>query len=136
MGVEVAVGAVIGGALLGAAGSISAGNAAASEARTNAALAEMEAAENERRSRRESSALIGRSRAVAAAQGTTLEGSPMLIIEDTAAEAEIEALHVRKGGSLRAAAFGQQAKAAQTTGLFNAGASLLGGAATAIGFTL
>ena len=136
MAVGAAIGLGVAGGLLGAAGSISAGNAASAAASQNAALAKLEARENERRSRRDTSALIGRSRAVAAAQGTTLEGSPMMIIEDTAAEAELEALHIRKGGSARASAFAAQAKAAKTSGLFGAGTSLLGGAATAIGFTL
>lgn len=115
--------------VIGAAGSISAGNAQEQAASQNAALARLEAAENARRARRDTSALMGRQRAVTAFQGTTEEGSPLLIFEDTAREAEIEVRHILAGGSARARAFEQQGSAAQVAGLFDAGSTILGGAA-------
>lgn len=136
MGIEVAIGLAIGASVLGAAGSIQEGNAAASASRWNAHMARLEAEENERRSRRESDMLVGRQRAATASQGTTLEGSPMMIVKDTVAEAEIEALHIRSGGSARVAAYQKQGDAAQFAGMLGAGSSLLQGAGKAMGYTI
>lgn len=124
-----ATGALIAGTVISAAGSISAGNAQKKAAQQNAALARMEAAENARRSRRDTDALMGRQRVATAQQGTTAEGSPLLIFEDTAREAEIEVRHILAGGSARAQAFQEQGRAARTAGLFSAGSTILGGAA-------
>lgn len=124
-----ATGALIAGTVISAAGSIAAGNAQSRAAGQNAALARLEAEENARRAKRETDALQGRQRAVTAFQGTTTEGSPLLIFEDTAREAEIEVRHILAGGSARARAFEQQGTAAQVAGLFDAGSTILGGAA-------
>lgn len=136
MAISTAVAFTVGAAAVSAYGQIQAGQAAQDAANTNAALARMNAAEAERVSRRQSEQLIGSSRAAAAAQGTTLEGSPMMIINDAAAEAEIEALHLRKGGEYQAAAYQKQGSAAKTAAYFQAGSTLLGGAAKAVGYAL
>ena len=75
---------------------------------------------------------LGRQRAVTAAQGTTMEGSPLMVLEDAAAEAELEALHIRQGGQARAGALIKQGKTAQATANMQAGQTLLGGVASAI----
>lgn len=120
------------GSVVSAAGSISAGNAQKKAAQQNAALARMQAEEDARRSRRQSNALMGRQRAVVAASGTTMEGSPLLIVQDTAAEAETEIRHILRGGAARASAYQQAGGAAAQAGLIDAGSTLLSGVGRAL----
>ena len=127
--------AVVGAAALSAYGSAQAASAAKKAGISNALSEQAQAKEDERRSRRESALLIGRQRAITAAQGTTLEGSPLLVIEDTAAEAEIEALHIREGGTARAGAALRAGSAASTAMRFQATSTLLGGIGQAFGMT-
>lgn len=68
----------------------------------NARVAQMEATINENRLRREQIRRQARLRASIAGRGITLEGSPLEIMADSAAEAEEEALLVRYMGSQRA----------------------------------
>ena len=117
---------------LGAVSQINAGNAAERAAAVSAAQARKLARERERISRRESAFMLGRQRAVTAAQGTTMEGSPLMVLEDAAAEAELEALHIREGGQARAAALIREGKAAQSASLLNAATTLLGGVGAAL----
>lgn len=119
--------AIIIGSVVSAAGSIAAGNAEKKAAQQNVVLARMQAEEDARRSARQSSALMGRQRAVVAASGTTLEGSPLLLSQDTAREAEIEFQHIRRGGAARADAYDRAGDAAARAGFIDAGATLLGG---------
>ena len=65
------------------------------------------------------------------------EGSPLLVSEDFAGEAELQALRLRSGGELRATRLEQSAQLqrlkgrnAQTGGFLRAGSSLLSGAGT------
>jgi len=124
--------AIVVGSVISAAGSISAGKAEKKAAEQNAALARMQAEEDARLSRRQSDALMGRQRAVIAASGTTMEGSPLLIVQDTAREAEIEVRHILRGGAARASAYQQAGSAAAQAGFFDAGSTLLGGIGTAL----
>lgn len=123
--------ATIGSAVLGAVSSVNAGAAAKRAAAVAAAQERKLARERERVSRRGSALLLGHQRAVTAAQGSTMEGSPLMVLEDTAAEAELEALHIREGGEANAAALIKQGKAAQTAGYMDAGSTLLSGVASA-----
>lgn len=127
-----ATGALIAGTVISAAGSISSGDAQKQAAQQNAALARMEAEENARRAKRDTDALRGRQRLATAFQGTTSEGSPLLIYEDTAREADIEVRHILAGGSMRAQAYIDAGNAAQTAGYFDAASTILGGAYTAL----
>ncbi|MDH3231769.1 MAG: hypothetical protein OEN55_18415 [Alphaproteobacteria bacterium] len=120
------------GTVVSTAGSIAAGNAQKKAAQQNAAFARMQAEEDARRSRRQSDALLGRQRAVVAASGTTMEGSPLLIVQDAAAEAETEIRHILRGGAAQAGAYRQAGSAAAQAGFIDAGATLLGGAARAL----
>jgi hypothetical protein len=122
------------GSVVGAAGSISAGNAQKKTAQQNAALARMQAEDDARRSRRQSDMLMGRQRAVVAASGTTMEGSPLLIVQDTAAEAETEIRHILRGGEVRANAYQQAGSAAAQAGFIDAGSTLLSGVGRALSF--
>ena len=129
----VAAAVTVGAAALGAVSSANAGKAAKRAAAAGAAQERKLALERERMSRRESALLLGRQRAVAAAQGSTMEGSPLMVLEDTAAEAELEALHIREGGAARAGALTKQGKNAQTAGYMRAGDTLLTGVSNALG---
>ena len=122
-----ATGAIIAGTVISAAGTISAGNAQKKAQQQNAALVRVQAEEDARRSRRQSEALMGRQRAVVAASGTTLEGSPLLIMQDTAAEAETEIRHILRGGQARASAYQRAGSAAAQAGFIDAGSTLLSG---------
>lgn len=124
----------IGVAALGAVSQANAGKAAKRAAAHSAAQERKLARERERVSRRESDLVRGRQRAVTAAQGTTMEGSPLMLLEDAAAEAELEALHIREGGEARAGALIKQGRAAQSAGYMQAGDTLLAGAARALSY--
>lgn len=130
----VAAVAAIGSAALGAVSQANAGKAAKRAAAHSAAQERKLARERERVSRRESDLVLGRQRAVTAAQGTTMEGSPLMVLEDAAAEAELEALHIREGGEARAGALIKQGRAAQSAGYMQAGDTLLTGAARALSY--
>ena len=119
--------AIIVGSVINAAGSISGGKSEKKAAQQNAALARMQAEEDARRSRRQTDALMGRQRAVVAASGTTMEGSPLLIVQDTAREAEIEVRHILRGGAMQARAYQQAGAAAAQAGFVDAGSTLLSG---------
>ena len=128
------VGAVvaIGSAALGAVSQANAGKSAKRWAAVSAAQERKLAAERERISRRESALMLGRQRAVAAAQGTTMEGSPLMVLEDAAAEAELEALHIREGGEASAGAELKKGRNAQSAAFMNAGDTLLTGVSKAL----
>lgn len=120
------------GSVVSAAGSISAGKAQKKAARQNALMARIQAEEDARLSRRQSAALMGRQRAIVAFSGTTMEGSPLLIAEDTGAEAETEARHILQGGEARASAYVKAGNAAARAGYIDAGATLLSGVSKAL----
>ena len=92
----------------------------------------MQAEEDARRSRRQSDALLGRQRAIVAYSGTTMEGSPVLIAEDTGAEAETEARHILQGGQAQASAYLKAGSAAARAGYLDAGSTLLSGVGRAL----
>ena len=123
-------------------GAISQGVAAQQAAEFNAAIARQNAEIERQRAtlqeeteRRRSRALLGAQRATFAKAGVTLEGTPLLVQQETAAEAELDARIIRHGGQLnvarelaraRAERFG--GRAALSAGLFRAGTTLLTGA--------
>lgn len=131
----------VGGTLVGAAGAISSGVAAQQAAEFDAAIARQRAeierqrgALEEQSERRRSRAILGAQRAAFSRAGVTLEGTPLLVQEETAAEAELDALTVRFGGQLNAARELARARAerfggraALSAGLFRAGSTLLTG---------
>jgi len=111
-------------------------NAAVSE--RDALAARQKAGFDEAAHRRRTRKFLGKQRALYGKSGVTFEGSPLLVMEETAAEAELDALAIRYGGEIEAGrhlslaelerARGKQAKRA---GYLGAGTSLLtGGAAT------
>jgi hypothetical protein len=127
-------------AALSAAGTMAQGAAANKTAkyqaeimRQNADITRQRAAVEEDKYRRQTAKLLGRQRALFANSGVSLEGSPLLAQEDTAANAELEALTIKHSGDLDAAAQLNDAmltrlkgRNALIGGVTGAGESLLG----------
>ena len=136
-----------GGNLLAGFGSLIEGEAAyeaskleAKQLRANAVLAEEEAKVNESRQRRMSYKMLSSARAAVGASGITIEGSPMDVLEESAAQAELDALLIRHGGAVKAATYRNQArltrhsgKVSRTLGFLNFGGSLLSAGGSFIG---
>jgi hypothetical protein len=98
------------GGLLEASGHAAEGEARAAAAEYNAKSAEQnaklsvaQAREEERRLRVMSRKQLGDMRANYAASGVQMEGSPLDVLEESAATAELDALTVRHGGQVKAA---------------------------------
>ena len=134
------------------------GRTAAQQAKTEAAWhaynakqaekeaeAERKATEQEaKQHKRQAEQFKARQRALIGASGVTHEGSPLLLLEDTAAELAFENAMIREQGYRRvsayksqsildfskAAAVSKSAKGYKRAGLWSAGGSLLGGAAS------
>jgi hypothetical protein len=107
----------------------------------NAAVAERQRAEVEvGRHRRRAQLLLSSQRAAAGASGVQFEGSPLLVMAESAAEAEYDAQLIRYGGETRAtnlyaqaAAERMQGRAARIGSYFGAASSLLKAGAAASG---
>lgn len=133
--------AVVGG-LMQAYGSIEQGRmsreAATNDARiamNNARLAKEQAREQEMRYRASTRKTLASITAGYAASGITMEGSPTEVLNESVANAEADALQIRRGGSIRSQEFIDDAgsssargRAAQSLGNYGAGAAVLTGA--------
>jgi len=83
--------------------------------------------------------LLGRQRALYGKAGVTLEGSPLLLMSETATEGEMDALMIERGGTLQAQRYQTEATlsrmkgaSAKKAGYYGAGSTLLtGGSQTA-----
>lgn len=130
---------------IGAYASLRAGKAQEKMAKYNAAVAMREAAAakeaaayEEKQQRRQTEKLLSKQRAAYAKAGVQFTGSPLLVMEETAAEAELDALAIRRGGEIAAGRAISQAaldrmrgKQFRRAGRIGAVTSLLGGGATA-----
>lgn len=103
-------------------------------AEMNAVLAEQQAAAEEDRQRRLSYKQLSAMRAGYGAAGVSIEGSPLDVLEESAANAELDALTIRHAGQVRATAYRQEAaleryrgKAATRAGYISAASTLLTG---------
>lgn len=109
------------------------------DAQEQAAIsAQKKAAYDETRHREGVAKLLSAQRALYGKSGVSMEGSPLLVMEDTAGQGELDALAIRYGGDVAAARersaanlSRMQGKAAQTAGYFQAGSTLLSGASSA-----
>jgi len=111
----------------------------------NAAIAERDAkaakdaAEYEAgQTRRDTERILGRQRALYGKAGVTMEGSPLELMSETAAEGELDALMVERTGILRGQRYGEEATlsrmkgaGARRAGYWGAGTTLLTGAGRA-----
>lgn len=115
------------GSVIGALGAIGQGRAASDAANYNARLAEMEAASKERAQRDASQRQLAGIRASLGKSGATSAGTPLLVLADSAANAEIDALNTRYGGALQSSIYRASGADARRAGAIRAGASLLTG---------
>ena len=118
---------MVGGALMGAAGAAQAGRAEAQAAEYNAALSRQEAAAEESRRRRESQRQLAQIRAGRAKSGVTTEGTPLMVLAESAELAELDALSARWTGEASARLDEQRAKSARKAIPYAVGSSLLTG---------
>jgi hypothetical protein len=139
----IAIAAAVAAAAVAAGSTIYASQQQAAAQKTQAKIAEMqgeqarqEAAAKEARLRREAVRKRGAIEAAFAASGVSAEGSPLAVLEETAIDAELDALAARYEGAnalwagrARGSLLRSQAQATRTAGYFEAGAQLLGGAA-------
>lgn len=142
-GVEIAMGAIaVAGAAMTAASSIQQGKQAEASAKfnsdmmnRNATIARQQAAAEEEKHRRLGYMRQGAARAAYGASGVAMEGSPLDILEQSAAQEELDALNIRYRGEIGAqSAEGQAAlsrmrgAAASQAGYMGAGSAILMGA--------
>lgn len=127
------------GGLVQAYGQVQAGEAAqrayefnANQAEQNAAQAQLIAAQDERQTRILGRKALGSMRAAYGASGVTLEGSPMDVLAESAAQAELDALNIKFSGETKATNLRNQAKIlryqggqAKSAGYLSASATLL-----------
>ncbi len=100
------------GGMIQMAGEVHEGQAAENAAKYNASVAEHNAnlsihqsAEEERRQRVMAKRQLGDMRASYGASGVQLDGSALDVLEDSAANAELDALTIRHGGQVKASNF-------------------------------
>lgn len=115
---------------LGAFGAYRQGKTESRLLRQQAKLATQQAYADEEAHRREARAFMGAQAAAMAQAGTGIEGSNELLVQQSAALAELDALNIRYRGLIRAADLGYRAKEAKKGGTLSAGLSLLKGAAS------
>ncbi len=116
------------GTAVGALGALGAGKAENSAAQFNADSARMEAQARETAQRTAAQRQLGSIRAGVSKSGATMEGTPLAVLSESAANAEIDALNTRYSGQREAALYEARGKNARTAGYMRAGTSLLSSA--------
>jgi len=96
--------------------------------------AKQAARENARRQNIEARKRIGLMRANYGASGVSIEGSPLDVLEESAANAELDRLTILHGGSIEAGRYRAAGNAALIGGIGSAAGDLLSGAVTAYGY--
>lgn len=145
MAAAVAIPAIISGVgtIAGVAGQINQANAQAAASRMNAqigfknaALTRQQAAQEEARLRTQGKKDLGSIRVGYGSSGVSMEGSAMDVLQESAANVELDALTLRHRGESQAKMYemGAQmdlntASSARTSGLLSAAGTLLGGGA-------
>lgn len=115
------------GAVTSAVGAIQSGNAQQKMGEYNAAAALATAQSQEQLQRRQSQRILSQGRANAAANGLEMDGSPLEVMAQSAADAEMDALSIRYGGVVRAEQSRIQGNLAQKSGYMSAATNLLMG---------
>lgn len=141
----IAAAAAVASAVVGAVSAVQQGKAAKAAANYNATLQEQQAdlsrqtaAVEEQRQRLRAQRVMSAARASMGAAGVDLEGSPLMLMEESAADAEFDALAIRHAGETQAWRARAQAgldrfegKVASRRGYMAAGASILNGISSA-----
>ena len=109
-------------------------------AKRNAKAAKENAVYEARQKRRGTARLIGKQRALYAKAGVTMEGSPLDVLQETAAQGEMDALMIERGYAQQETAYKSQAKLAKMRarnykqqGYLAAGSTLLTGGGQMMG---
>lgn len=110
------------------------GQAQSNAAKANAKAAERKAEYDEQIHRERVKQLLSKQRAMIGKSGLEMSGSPLLLMEDTAKQGELDALAIRYGGKINASRYKAPAQAARTQQVLGVGSSLLTGATQAASF--
>ena len=116
------------GTAVGALGALGAGKAESQAAQFNADSARMEAQARETAQRVQAQRQLGSIRAGVSKSGATMAGTPLAVLSESAANAEIDALNTRYSGQREAALYEARGRNAKTAGYMRAGTSLLSSA--------
>ena len=116
------------GAVSSAAGQQQAAAASAQAAEYNMAITQLEANAEKDRIRRESESYQSSLQVARAKSGVTSEGTPLMVMGESAANAEIDALNTQWTADTTNELYGMQASSARTAGNIGAGTTLLSGA--------
>lgn len=118
----------VGGTLAQAGAARAQGKAEAAAAEFNARSAEQEASSRENLTRQESMRRMGAIRSQIGKSGATSAGTPLLVLAESAANAEIDALNAQYTGQRQAALYRAGGANAKAQGRAMAGTTLLSGA--------
>jgi hypothetical protein len=113
---------------LGVIGAIQGGKAEAGAAQYNADAARAEAQSRETAQRAAAQRQLASIRAGVAKSGAMMAGTPLAVLSESAANAEIDALNTRYSGQREAALYESRGRNARTAGYLRAGTSLLSSA--------
>jgi len=116
------------GSAMGVMGALSASKAAQGSANYNAQSAELEAQSREAAHRSQAARQLGTMRAAIGKSGATSEGTPLMVLAESAANAEIDALNTRMTGQRQSNLYRTQGVSARRQGYVQAGTSLLSSA--------
>ena len=108
--------------------SIQSGKAEAKAAQYNADTARAEAQSRETAQRVQAQRQLGSIRAGVSKSGATMAGTPLAVLSESAANAEIDALNTRYSGQREASLYEARGRNAKTAGYLRAGTSLLSSA--------
>lgn len=120
-------------AVMGAAGQQQAAAAQAQAADYNAKTTQMQGKAEAERLQRESAREQGRLRAAIGKSGVTTAGTPLMVMAESEANAELDILNTRWSTDRQVDLYKMQSKSAKTAGNIGAGSSLLSGAGRLFG---
>lgn len=115
------------GTVVGAVGAIRGAQAEAGAANYNAEMARRDASAKEAAQRVQQQRQLSNIRASVGKSGATMEGTPLMVLAESAANAEIDALNTRYSGIAESNLYSSRAKNARSAGNLRAGTSLLSG---------
>lgn len=142
----IAAAAAVASAGVGTAGAIQSGKSQEDMAEYNAAVAtedakaaKYKAGYDEQAHRDQVRKTLSAQRAAYGASGVDMTGSPLLVMEDTAQQGELDALAIRYGGDVEASRqrsaanlYRMQGSSAKTSSYYQAGSTLLSGASSTL----
>jgi len=121
----IGLGANIVGTGLSVGGELKAGNDALATAQFNANKATQEAAMQEQQQRYSDQRIISQAKATVGSSGVEMSGSPLDVLAESARQAELNALNIRRAGALEAQGQLIAGKNAQTASRYGAAGTLL-----------